>query len=165
MTMPSMLYTEATATPVPVVLTIGWAALAVICDLRTRRIPNRLTFPAVALGLVANLTLGGLNGLAKSAVGTLLGAALLFVPFVMGGMGAGDVKMLAAVGALGGPIFVFRTFYYGSMAGGLIASILIMWRTRLFSDLAHGTLKTSGKQVFPYGMAIFAGAVAASVLS
>jgi prepilin peptidase CpaA len=133
-----------------------WAAAAAVYDLRTQKIPNWLTFPAVLLGLSLNVALSGAPGLRDSLLGTIAGVALLFVPFAMGGMGAGDVKMLAAVGAFTGPMFVFRTFLYGSIAGGAIAVAVIAGRSFLGHSLKAGT-----KQAFPYGVAILAGAVAA----
>jgi prepilin peptidase CpaA len=130
-----------------------WAAAAAAYDLRTKKIPNWLTFPAILLGLSLNVALGGALGLRDSLLGMATGVALLFAPFALGGMGAGDVKMLAAVGAFTNPSFVFRTFLYGSVAGGLIALAVIVLRP-----------KAGAKQAFPYGIAILAGVVAASVV-
>lgn len=169
--MPSAATHLTQASPVLVAITVTWAALAAIWDLRTQRIPNWMTFPAALLGLAINAALGGLSGLGQSALGILLGLALLIVPFALGGMGAGDVKMLAAVGAFGGPAFVWRTFLMGSVAGGLISIGFILLRSRvdrqslqaavLTRRMPGGVVKAS-KQAFPYGVAILAGTVAAS---
>ena len=77
--------------------------LACITDLRARRIPNVLTFGATIGALVFHLVVAGVGGLAESAGGWMLGAALFFPMFALRGMGAGDVKLLAAVGAWLGP--------------------------------------------------------------
>ncbi len=140
-------------------VTVGWAAAAAIWDLRTKRIPNWLTYPAIVLGLALNLALSGYAGLGASLLGTAAGTALLFVPFALGGMGAGDVKMLAAVGALAGPAFVFRSFVYGAVAGGLIAAGVLFGRLYLFKGR-----RSAAKEAFPYGVAILAGVVAAYVV-
>ncbi|MEX0974516.1 MAG: A24 family peptidase [Bacillota bacterium] len=151
-------------------VTVIWAATAAFWDLRTQKIPNWLTLPAVLLGLVLNAAIGGPSGLRASALGTVTGVALLFVPFAMGGMGAGDVKMLAAVGSLAGPAFVFRTFLYGSITGGLIALAVIFGRSYLLRGMKlgpapiDGGIRSRAKQVFPYGVAILAGVVAAYVV-
>src|SRR5688572_12919367 len=83
--------------------TLAWA---VVTDLRSRRISNRLTVPVMALGLAAGGLWGGWGGLANSVSGLLLGAALLLLPWVFGALGGGDLKLMAAVGALKGPYFV-----------------------------------------------------------
>src|SRR5919197_5677105 len=82
-------------------------AVASVTDLRTRRIPNALTFSTVALGLVLNGVFFGLDGLRDSASGAGLGLGLLFPLFMLRWMGAGDVKLMAVVGALKGFEFVF----------------------------------------------------------
>jgi prepilin peptidase CpaA len=157
--------------PALVAITVTWAALAAILDLRTQRIPNWMTFPAALLGLAANAVLGGVSGLGQSALGMLLGLGLLIVPFILGGMGAGDVKMLAAVGAFGGPAFVWRTFLMGSIAGGLISMCFIVSRSRVsrqslqaavLTGRMPGAVVKASKQAFPYGVAILAGTIAAS---
>src|SRR5213592_412618 len=69
--------------------------LAVRADVRTRRIPNLLTGPAVLLGLVAHLTFGGTAGLASAALGMAAAGGLLLPGWLMGWMGAGDVTLMA----------------------------------------------------------------------
>ncbi len=186
MTSPETLIAKVSAPMAPIVAAVIWAVVAAAWDLRTRRIPNWMTFPAALLGLVLNLALGGGAGLWQSALGTLTGLALLVIPFAMGGMGAGDVKMLAAVGALGGPAFAFSTFLYGSIAGGVIALVLMLarywtaWRAS-GSDSAAGAARSeaesdgaepataastktpSSRLTFPYGVAILAGAIVTSI--
>jgi len=108
--------------------------LACISDLRTRRIPNVLTFSAVAGALLFHLVTGGLSAVGLSLAGCFLGA-LLFVPmFALRGMGGGDVKLLAAVGAWIGPSEVAMVALAASVAGGAIAVVVA---------LVHGYLKTA----------------------
>lgn len=105
------------------------AALACICDVRSRRIPNALTFGASALACAAHLLLAGPVGLLASAEGWLLGIALFFPFFALRGLGAGDVKLLGALGAwLGAGSIVFVALY-STLAGGAIA-VLVALRNR-----------------------------------
>lgn len=146
-------------------LTLVAAGLAAAWDLGTRKIPNWLTFPTIALGLVLNLVGAGLPGLRNAVLGTVAGTALLLAPFAVGGLGAGDVKMLAAVGALNGAAFAFRAFLYGAVAGGLIAAVVIgMNRYRRSYTRSFGAAPVEKRTTLPYGIAIFAGTVAAYFL-
>ena len=79
------------------------ASLACVTDLRTRRIPNVLTFGAALAGLLYQFVSGGIDGLGHAALGWLVGAVIFILPFALGGLGGGDVKLLAALGAWLGP--------------------------------------------------------------
>jgi prepilin peptidase CpaA len=97
------------------------AAVACITDLRARRIPNWLTFGSAALALGVHVTLDGWAGAQQAGAGWIVGT-LLFLPlFLLGGMGGGDVKLLAAFGAWLGAGEVLWLAAYTSMAGGVIA--------------------------------------------
>ncbi|MBI3979524.1 MAG: prepilin peptidase [Chloroflexi bacterium] len=145
---------------------------ATVTDLRFRRIPNWLTFGAALLGLLANTAALGIGGARLSLVGWGLGVALLIVPFTLRGLGGGDVKLLAAVGALKGPAFVFSSFLYGALVGGLIALGLLIWHRRLGATIRGlvtlqplPTLRQRGQSVrFAYGVAIAAGTAMALAL-
>ena len=78
------------------------AAIASVYDLRERRIPNRLTGSFLAAGLLLHFALGGWGGLRSAALAALTAGGLFLVFFIAGGMGAGDVKLMAAVGAITG---------------------------------------------------------------
>ncbi|MEO6223195.1 MAG: prepilin peptidase [Vicinamibacterales bacterium] len=107
-------------------------ALACVSDLRTRRIPNVLTLSAGGGALVFHLATGGWSAAGWSLAGLLVGALLFFPMFALRGMGAGDVKLLAAVGAWIGPGQVATVALATSIAGGLIALVVA---------LAHGYLR------------------------
>lgn len=107
------------------------AGLAAWYDSRTRRIPNRLVMAAAAVGLVLGLVTGGLRGLGESLLGLLAGGAILFVPFALGWMGAGDVKLLAAIGAILGPKGAVYSILYGAIVGGIISAVVLARRRRL----------------------------------
>lgn len=71
-------------------------------DAKEKRIPNFLTFPVIFTGLILNIIMNGLDGITFSFYGFLIGLAIFFIPFALGLMGAGDVKLMAAIGALMG---------------------------------------------------------------
>ncbi len=112
-------------------------ALACVTDLRSRRIPNALTFGTVALGLALNGVLFGFDGLRESAQGTGIGLALLMPLFMLRWMGAGDVKLMAAVGALKGPEYVFFACLWAAVFGGAIALLGLIRSQRLGLALTH----------------------------
>jgi len=124
-----------------VVLTI--ASLAVISDVRGGRISNRLTFGGAIAALAYALFDGGLPGLGTAAAGWLAGAALFFPFFALGGMGAGDVKLLAALGAWLGPMESVWLAMYAAAAGGAVGLIVAV---------ARGYLKTALSNLFLMAM-------------
>ena len=108
--------------------------LACIWELRTRRIPNVLTFSSAACALLFHLVTGGWPAAAWSLGGYVLGAVLFFPMFALRGMGAGDVKLLAAVGAWVGPGQVAVAALATSIAGGVLG---------LAVALGYGYLRTA----------------------
>jgi prepilin peptidase CpaA len=119
---------------IPLVLTL-WIAWG---DLRTRRIPNYLTLGTAAAGLAFNFMGHGLPGLADGILGMLLGFAFLILPYLWGGMGAGDVKALAALGAWLGPRLTVYLFCYMGIAGGVIALGYLAWQGCLWQKIQQG---------------------------
>jgi prepilin peptidase CpaA len=101
----------------PLLLTLGIAWQ----DLKTRRIPNYLTLGTVLAGLGYQLGSGGWSGLHAGFLGLAVGFILLFVPYLLGGLGGGDVKALAALGAWLGPVLILHLFVYVAVCGGLMA--------------------------------------------
>jgi len=112
---------------------LGLAAAACVCDLRTRRIPQVLTLGGAAAGLVFHLLNGGWSAGAASIAGWAVGIAIFFVPFALGGLGAGDVKLLGALGAWLGPVDALWLGLYAGVAGGIIA-VLVALATGYFSQ-------------------------------
>lgn len=123
---------------------VGAIAISIYTDLRSRRIYNWVVVPAAIGGLALNSWNAGLTGLGQSLSGLALGTGLLLIPFLLGGIGAGDVKLLGAVGALKGIGFVCTAFAVTALAGGVIS---------LLAAVKHCTLKTT----IPYGPAIGVG--------
>ena len=101
--------------------TIAVLAVATFTDLRSRRIPNWLVLPFMAAGLVVPALLAGWHGLGQSLEGFGLGALIYGFLAVIGGMGMGDVKLVAAIGAWVGPKQLLFAILITAMAGGLMA--------------------------------------------
>jgi prepilin peptidase CpaA len=106
---------------------------AAVTDLRSQRIPNWLTFPAFLLGLAYHAGQQGMQGVFFSLEGAAAGIALLLVPYLMGGMGAGDAKLMGAVGSLLGPKMVLTAFLFTAIVGGAYA-ILVLAQKKLLRD-------------------------------
>src|SRR5215470_1280449 len=106
-------------------MAIGGVACAT--DLRTRRIPNVLTFGAALAGLMFQFATGGVGALGQAALGWLLGALVFLIPFALGGMGGGDVKLLAALGAWLGPLSAIWVGLYAGVAGAIMAVLVSVY--------------------------------------
>lgn len=107
-----------------------------IFDWRSQKIPNAVTFPAMVVGLGLYGFAGGADGIAFSGKGLALGAGFFFVPYYLGGMGAGDVKLMGAVGALLGWRLALVALFYTALAGGLLAVLVILRRRAVGRSLA-----------------------------
>lgn len=99
--------------------------IAVIIDIRSQRIPNWLTFSTSIIAIIYHTCVKGTEGLLFSLKGLLVGIAVLIVPYMMGGMGAGDVKLMGAIGGLLGPKNVFMAFLVSAIVGGFYALMLL----------------------------------------
>lgn len=158
----------------PVVLAV---LVAAVWDLRTRRIPNWLVFPFLLSGLVVSAIVDGWSGLGHSVLGAMLGGALLGVFYLLGGMGMGDVKLCAAIGAWVGPHQLVFVLVFMGLAGGVMAFAWAIcggfWKESLTgtADLIfgfrkrglrpHGTLVLANPAArkMPYAPAIAIGAI------
>ena len=101
--------------------TVVVLAIATFTDLRSRRIPNWLVLPFLASGLVVSTWLHGWPGLGHSLAGMLLGGVLFGLIAMLGGMGMGDVKLAAAIGAWIGPGQLVTALVVTGIAGGVLA--------------------------------------------
>ncbi|MHC1721444.1 MAG: prepilin peptidase [Clostridiaceae bacterium] len=142
-----------------------------ITDIKYAKIYNAVIFPGICIALIINIWNTGLMGLKVSLFGFVIGLAILLVPYLMGGMGAGDVKLLAFIGTLKGSIFVLNTALFMGLIGGAIAVILMISKRQLvpfFKSLFRWIvsfifglkykLEFSGSEKYPYGIAIVIGA-------
>lgn len=110
-------------------------AIAAVFDIRYRRIPNWLVLAGIIVGFSWNVYSSGWSGLLRAAEGLGLGFILYFPLYLIRARGAGDVKLLAAVGAVTGPGNCFLIFILTAILGGLIALILLLIRGRLRKTL------------------------------
>jgi prepilin peptidase CpaA len=118
------------------VLAAGLSAATAI-DLKSRRIPNELTATMAIAGLA--FAASGVSGLSIAAAlgGMVLGLLLMMPGYLLGATGAGDVKLMAAVGAIVGPPLVLSAFVCTAIAGGVLAVVVAMRRKRLAATLAQ----------------------------
>ncbi len=100
---------------------------AMVADLRHQVVPNLLCLPAALAGIFYHGA-GFLQseGIGFAVSGTIAGFVLLVGPFLLGGMGGGDVKLLAALGSWLGPAAILEVFVYSALAAGIYAA---MWLT------------------------------------
>ena len=112
---------------VPLMVVVVSSVVASISDLRSFRIPNGLTFPLIVSGIVYHAIVGGLAGLQPSLLGAFAGFAVLFPLYLMGGMGAGDVKLLAGVGAWLGLPATVCVFCIAGLATGVYSLVILVW--------------------------------------
>ncbi|MBS4197906.1 A24 family peptidase [Lederbergia citri] len=112
-------------------------AICAITDVRDRKIYNKIIFPALILTFLLQAVLFGLDGFLASLAGFGTGFAILIIPYLVGGMGAGDVKLLAVVGAIKGVVFVLVAAVYMALIGGFIALAILVIRKGAFHRLKY----------------------------
>jgi len=122
----------------PVIFFVS-SLLFLICATDTffTKIPNLANLTMVLAGLIYHYHATGPAGLLLAFEGLALGLALLLVPYLLGGMGAGDVKALAALGAVLGPGAVFQVFLFMSCAGGILALLHYVMTNNLKNKFAE----------------------------
>jgi prepilin peptidase CpaA len=157
------------------IFAVALSLLAMYTDFRWRIIPNWLTLPGIGIGLIINFACNSWQGLQLAGFGFLVGFALMLLPFLIGGMGAGDVKLMAALGSLLGAYAILNVFLYATVIGGLLAAIIALKKKTLgksLVNLAHivigvflfRSLSERGEVVdknvkVPYGLAVGTGAL------
>ncbi len=114
----------------PIWLLSAILIIAAVIDGWLLKVPNWLTFPLILGGWAAGAYCGGFSGLICSFAGTLVGLGLLLPAYAIGGMGAGDVKLMAGVGAWIGATATFYAFCVSSIIGGVIAVAMVLFRRR-----------------------------------
>ncbi len=134
----------------------------------------------MALGVILNGWLGGSAAMLESAEGFLLAAVLMGGLALMGGIGGGDAKLLAAIGAIKGYPFIADVLFYSFLVGGAMALIVALWQGRLWTTLRRiggvlysaavlrqrpgGNWEGVGSYKIPFGVAICLGALWAQIL-
>ncbi|MBI1824905.1 MAG: prepilin peptidase [Planctomycetes bacterium] len=151
--------------------------LASWIDFSQRRVPNWLNLTLILVGFVTQGTFHGWSGAGDGFLGMLTGFSLLIIPWMMHGMGAGDVKLMAAIGVWLGPKLTLYSFALGALIGGLAAVVMILSTGRLRMACANlgvivakcshpqtmftefGSAKSFGvsSQLLPYGVPLTGG--------
>lgn len=152
-----------------------WLAALAYCDCKWRRLPNELTLPGLVIFPVLWFFISGVPGVLSSLLGLLIGGVFLLVPYLLRGAGAGDVKMLASVGALSAYPGIFMTLVITSAFGLILGVVMIVagktdgarvihylrccfdWNYDRVTGAAHLPDKKREKVRIPYGLAIAVG--------
>lgn len=157
------------------VLIVVVVTVTVITDLRWRRIPNFLTFPAFVLAVVVRVIFQGWTGLGLSLAGAIVAPVLLLLIHGGKGIGMGDLKLTMAIGAVLGPVMAVVMVLFSAVAGGLLAIGAMLRPSRQLGQLVsifsiglpflkknRGEDTPAGErscEAIPYGLPIGAGAL------
>ena len=117
------------------VLLAGMLSICCYTDWRARKLYNWVTLGGALTAIIMNLFFQGTPGLIDSLAGWAVGCMVLIVPYLLGGIGAGDVKLLAAIGAAAGPSFAVKTFLIAALMGGGFSLVLLVKEKRLSAAL------------------------------
>ena len=164
-----------TETLVNIALLLPLAIVIAYYDVRYRRIPNAFVLATLIGGIAINAIFGGFSGVASSVGGCVLAFVLMFMLHIFGAMGAGDVKLFAAIGAVTGSQMVIPTFVVVILTGGLLA-VVSMVRSGMVKTTMHRVLQilvgmlpgwqmpkfavpTDRRHTIPYGVAITMGSI------
>jgi prepilin peptidase CpaA len=138
----------------PAVLTAALGLAASTTDLRGGTVPNWLTYSGMVSGLAWYWATDGLRGAGFSLAGAAIGFVSLLVFFAVGGMGGGDVKLMAAFGALVGPSLIVQALIWMAVLGGIGAAGAVYWRGLRTRAGRSGTWRG---EFIPYAPAISGG--------
>lgn len=140
-------------------------------DMKKGKIYNLVTFPSMVFGIFINMAADGADGFKWSLAGWLVPFFIFLFPYFLGGLKAGDIKLLCAVGCMKGPYFAFYASMATAVTGGIVAALLLLKRKALMQEtktmgqkLLHFALYKIPMRLdeaypsrFPYGVAIAAG--------
>jgi prepilin peptidase CpaA len=161
------------------IIAIAVALVGCGFDLHSRRIPNVLTFGGAVAALIVSGFTGGVTAIGSGAAGWTVAAALWLPIYALGGMGAGDVKLMAAIGAWLGPATVVYAALYAAIAGAIFALalaaaqgclrqtftnvqlLLIHWRVAGLTPHPELNLATATSPRLAYAVPILVGTMAA----
>lgn len=162
-------------TVVTIALLLPLAVIITYHDVRYRRIPNAFVLAALVGGIAINGIFGGVSGLLESLGGCALAFGLMFMLHIFGAMGAGDVKLFAAIGAVTGAQMVMPTFIIVVLTGGLLAMVSIIRAGVLVStmhkvlqilvgmlpgwEMPRFAIPADRTHTIPYGVAITLGSI------
>jgi prepilin peptidase CpaA len=159
-----------------VIICIGIVIAGAIIDIRTRKIPNNLTFSLVLTGLIYNVIYSGWSGLYEGFLSLIITLGLLIVPYALGMLGAGDVKLMVGIGVLMGYKFSLLNIFIVIIVGGAYSACVIIKQRNieyliniikglhilLFTRAIKGFLEhieVTSTTSLPYGVPIMLGTV------
>ena len=167
-------------TLVQITLLIPLAIIIAYYDVRYRRIPNPFVLATLISGIAINAISGGLAGVWASLLGCSLGFGLMFMLHLFGAMGAGDVKLFAAIGAVTGAPLVLPTFLVVVLTGGVLAVISVIRAGALVTtmhrvlqilvgllpgwEMPRFAVPADRKHTIPYGVAITIGSIISTAI-
>jgi prepilin peptidase CpaA len=134
---------------ISIIVALGTACIAAVTDIWKLRVYNWLTFPVFFSGLAYQALVHGSSGVGSGLLGATLGFAILLAPHMLGLMGAGDVKLMAALGAWLGGAMIVCVFAASSLVAGVYAAVLIIYRGKLVESWATVRLVVRRLLVFP----------------
>jgi prepilin peptidase CpaA len=108
-----------------------------VWDVREQRIPNSLTYPALLAGVAGRTAFLGWHGLSSSVLGLLLAGGIFFVLYAVRATGAGDVKLMAALGAIVGAPRALEIVLAAAVAGGVLAVFVMVYRRKVLDTLRN----------------------------
>ncbi len=162
---------------IKIIITIILIMLALISDIRTYKIKNRLVGIFIIIGIATNVGLQGKQGIGFSFIGIISPVVILFLLYYLKMLGAGDIKLFSAIGAVMGVRFVVYAMAYSFLAGGIIALFIMLMRKNVMIRfkyfvqyikacilsgllLPYSDLKNKGgNEKFPFAYGIFLGTV------
>ena len=116
------------------ILIVVVVGIAIVTDVRSRRIPNTLTFSAFVAALIVRFAFQGWAGLGLALLGAVIAPVILLIVHFGKGIGMGDLKLAAAVGAFFGPVAAVVAMLASAILGGLLAMALLMQRGQLLAE-------------------------------
>ncbi len=159
---------------IQIALLLTILGMAIVMDIRWRRIPNWLTGPAILLGIGMQTFMNHLDGFLFSLEGMAIGLGLLLILYVLGWIGAGDVKLYAAVGSFLGPFQTISAAFLIAFAGGLMAILVLgfhqgwkrtggwlwsLFQTLFLSRSMKALAPANNVPTLPYAVAICVGTI------
>jgi prepilin peptidase CpaA len=115
------------------------AIVGAVYDVRSRKIPNFITLPSLLFGMILHFTVGGWKQLASATAAAMICGLVFLIFYLSGGMGAGDVKLIAAVGCVAGLSLVGPLLLWTSIVGGAMAIALALYQRKL-TETMHNML-------------------------
>lgn len=162
---------EPTSSPLLIAALVVLLGLAVVTDIDQRKIPNKLVVFGLLIGMVCHAWLGGFGALALAFAGMFVGFLCLLPFYAAGGMGAGDVKLMAMCGAFLGPVYAVVAVVASLVVGGIVGLAWFFWYLNVPDDesrevteggalaMSPATSKKGARLAIPFAVAIGAGTV------